>query len=85
MKVEQRKLFFFLRTKEETIFKKTVAYRDGRIIFLLIENETNKQWSRADSIFDLINIHSELEIDFSDAATLDNLGLKDCKVDIDLD
>ena len=78
----QQKLFKYLRTREDIIIKKTISYKDGRIIFLIKDNETEKKWSRVDSVLDLATVDPRLEVDINASDVLVTLGMKDCKVNI---
>ena len=40
----QRKLFNYLRNKEDIILKKSVGYKDGKIVFLLVANHHHHRW-----------------------------------------
>ena len=77
----QRSLFNYLRTKEDIVIKKTVGYKDGKIVFLLKKNEhiqSNKKWSYAQSVLDLGKIDPGLEVNLLDADVMKSLGLKEC-------
>ena len=77
----QRSLFNYLRTKEDIILKKTVGFKDGKIIFLLKRNENSlsrQKWSYAHNILDLAKIDPDLEIDLTNEVMMTSLGLKDC-------
>ena len=79
----QRKLFNYLRNKEDIIFKKSVGYKDGKIVFLLVANEFSqdrRKWSRAENILDLANINGDLVPDMNSESILENFGLRDCLV-----
>ena len=78
----QQKLFKYLRTREDIIIKKTISYKDGRIIFLIKDNETEKKWSRVDSVLDLATVDPRFEVDLNASDMLFTLGMKDCKVNI---
>ena len=81
----QRKLFSYLRNREDVVIKKTVSFKDGHIICLLKKNENrNKAWSRISSALDLADLDDNLAVDFSDENTLDSLGLKEALVDINI-
>lgn len=83
----QRKLFNYIRTKEDLIIKRTVGYRDGKIIFVLKENEhaTSNKWSRVESLFDLERQHMDLTIDFTDESIMESLGMKNHMVKFNLE
>ena len=77
----QRSLFNYLRTKEDIILKKTVGFKDGKVIFLLKKNEhstSRQKWSYAHNILDLADIDTDLEVDLTNEGMMSTLGLKDC-------
>ena len=82
MTLLQRKLFNYLRTKEDILLKKSVGFRDGRIVFILKKNinGTDKQWSRIENATDLNIVTHGIEMDYNDQGLLETLGLQDCKV-----
>ena len=77
-----RRLFSYLRTRDDILIKKSVSFKDGRIIYLLKRNESGCRWSRASNIFDL---EKDFNIDLMNNALLSFLGLEDCIVNINLD
>ena len=79
----QRKLFSHLRSKEDIIFKKSVGYKDGKMIFLLKKNATNKKWSKVDTVLNLEKVDPSLKVDLSLDSELTAFGLNDCIVHID--
>ena len=81
----QRKLFYFLRQKEDIIIKKTVAFKDGNIICLLKKNENEKRWSRVESALDLTHLDKELELDVHNHSMMECLGLDDCEINLSTD
>ena len=82
----QRKLFLYLRSKEEIVIKKTVSFKDGHIICLLKKNERKTRgWSRIHTALDLAELDDDLAVDFADEDILDSLGLKDYYVNINID
>ena len=77
----QRNLFNHLRNKEDIILKKTVGYKDGKIVFLLKKNEhsiSKFKWSYVHNVLDLAKIDAELEIDCMNVNVMKSLGLEDC-------
>lgn len=79
----QRKLFTYLRSKEDIVIKKTVGFRDGYIIYLLEKNKhATRGWSRAKSALDLTD---DLAIDYNNNELLNTLGLGNCTININLD
>ena len=81
----QRKLFYFLRQKEDIVIKKTVAFKDGNIICLLKKNENDKRWSKIESALDLVYLDKELELDIHNHSVLEYLGLDDCEINLNLE
>ena len=76
----QRSLFHYLRNKEDIVLKKSVGYKDGKVIFLLKRNEsaTINKWSYAHSILDLAKIDDQLKIDLLNEEAMKNFGFQDC-------
>ena len=77
-----RRLFTYLRTRDDILIKKSVSFKDGHIIYLLKRNESDRRWSRANTIFDL---EMDFNINLVDETLLTFLGLENCIVKINLD
>ena len=81
----QRKLFSYLRSKDEVVIKKTVSFKDGHIICLLKKNEERTRgWSRVHTALDLAELDENLAVDFTDEDTMESLGLKEYFVNINI-
>ena len=81
----QRKLFSHLRTREDIVIKKTVGYKDGKIIFLLKKNAENKKWSKVNTVLNLEKVDPSLKPDLSKDSVLTAFGLENCIVPIDME
>ena len=83
MTLLQRKLFTYLRSREDIVIKRSVGFRDNNIIFMLKKNEATsnpKIWSKVSSAYDLITI-DDMNPNFNDESFLETLGLMDCRID----
>ena len=80
----QRQLFNYLRTKEEIVHKKSVGYKDGKIVFVLVAHTGDERvkWSKVENVLDLAGVDIGLEVDLHDSTILQTLGLKECQVNM---
>ena len=80
----QRHLFNYLRTKDELIHKKSVGYKDGKIVFVLVAHTGDERvkWSKVENVLDLAGVDIGLQVDLNDSTILQTLGLKECQVNM---